>query len=66
MFQAYKKYWLNYANFEGRSGRADFWWVVLCNFLISLPVALIGIFLFYFNIFSFLASNPTALEYGHL
>ncbi len=37
MFQAYKNYWINFTNFEGKSSRSDFWWVVLCNVLISLP-----------------------------
>ncbi|MFC5630445.1 MULTISPECIES: DUF805 domain-containing protein [Streptococcus] len=63
MFRAYKNYWLNYANFEGKSKRADFWWVVLCNFLISLPFALVGFFLFFFNIASIVASDPMAFEY---
>ncbi|MGT2828137.1 DUF805 domain-containing protein [Streptococcus hillyeri] len=63
MFQAYKKYWLNYANFEGKSSRADFWWVVLCNTLISLPFYLIGFFLFFFNMLSVIASDPVTYEY---
>lgn len=32
----YKKYWKNYANFEGRSRRSEYWFVVLANALFSL------------------------------
>ena len=42
MFSAYKKFWTRYADFSGRSSRSDFWWVVLCNFLITLPFSLIA------------------------
>ena len=44
MIDAYKKYWKQYADFSGRSTRSDYWWVVLCNFLITLPIGfLLGI-----------------------
>lgn len=41
MFTAYKNYWLNYSEFTGRSSRSDFWWVVLCQFLVTLPFTLL-------------------------
>lgn len=34
MLEAYKKFWLGYIDFNGRSSRADYWWVVFCNTLI--------------------------------
>ena len=52
MFSAYKKFWTRYADFSGRSSRSDFWWVVLCNFLISLPFSLIAFFGFLIPLFS--------------
>ena len=42
MIEAYKKFLSNYANFNGRSTRSDYWWVVLCNFLIGFVVGFIG------------------------
>lgn len=63
MFQAYKNYWINFTNFEGKSSRSDLWWVVLCNVLISLPLSIVGIFRFYFEILNYFLSNPTALDY---
>ena len=42
MIEAYKKFLRNYANFNGRSTRADFWWVVLCNFCIGVVLGIIG------------------------
>lgn len=32
----------NYANFAGRAGRAEFWWFVLANFIVSLVLNLLG------------------------
>ena len=52
MFSAYKKFWTGYADFSGRSIRSDFWWVVLCNFLITLPFSLIALFGFLIPLFS--------------
>ena len=52
MFAAYKKFWVQYADFSGRSSRSDFWWVVLCNFLITLPFSLIALFGFLIPLFS--------------
>ncbi len=41
MIEAYKKFWLNYTNFSGRSTRSDYWWVILCNFLIGFIIGFI-------------------------
>lgn len=52
MFSAYKKFWTHYADFSGRSSRSDYWWVVLCHFLITLPFSLIAFFGFLIPLFS--------------
>ena len=52
MFSAYKKFWTRYADFSGRSSRSDFWWVFLCNVLITLPFSLIALFGFLIPLFS--------------
>lgn len=52
MFSAYKKFWTRYADFSGRSSRSDYWWVVLCHFLITLPFSLIALFGFLIPLFS--------------
>ena len=41
MIEAYKKFFVNYANFNGCSSRSDYWWVVLCNFIIGFVVGFI-------------------------
>ena len=51
MFSAYKKFWTHYADFSG-SSRSDYWWVVLCHFLITLPFSLIAFFGFLIPLFS--------------
>ena len=40
MIEAYKKFWINYFNFKGRSSRSDYWWVVLVNTIIVLIISL--------------------------
>ncbi len=52
MFSAYKKFWTRYADFSGRSSRSDYWWVVLCHFLITLPFSYIALFGFLIPLFS--------------
>lgn len=32
----YKKFWTNYFNFYGRSGRAEFWWAWGINFVLRI------------------------------
>jgi len=40
--EAYVAYWKNYANFNDRTSRAGYWWVVLMNFIISLVLSVIS------------------------
>jgi uncharacterized membrane protein YhaH (DUF805 family) len=42
MLDSYKRFWQNYANFKGRSTRADYWWVCLANFLIGFVLGFIS------------------------
>lgn len=44
MIEAYKKFFINYANFKGRSTRSDYWWVILMNFIIGFAFGLLGEF----------------------
>ncbi len=39
---AIKLYFANYANFKGRSTRAEYWWAMLFVFLLSLVLEFIG------------------------
>lgn len=39
---AIKVYFANYANFKGRSTRAEYWWAMLFVFLLSLVIEFIG------------------------
>ena len=41
MIEAYKKFITNYATFSGCSSRSDYWYVVLCNFIIGLAISLL-------------------------
>lgn len=34
MLEAYKRFFKNYVNFEGRATRAEYWWVVLWNVIV--------------------------------
>lgn len=36
MFKAYKKYWMGYVDFTGRSSRSDYWLVVLANTIVTI------------------------------
>lgn len=36
MFKAYKKYWMGYFDFTGRSTRSDYWFAYLANMLIDI------------------------------
>lgn len=40
--EEYKKMWRNYAKFDGRSTRRDYWMAVLYNFVVSLLVGAIA------------------------
>jgi len=37
--------WQRSFDYEGRSSRADFWWFVLANFLVSLGLVILGTFI---------------------
>jgi uncharacterized membrane protein YhaH (DUF805 family) len=43
ILDAYKSYWRNYVNFNDRTSRAGYWWVVLINYVIS--IVLCAVFL---------------------
>ena len=36
IFRAYKKYWMGYGDFTGRSTRSDYWLAVLANTIVSI------------------------------
>ena len=36
MFRSYKKYWMGYVDFTGRSTRSDYWLAVLANTIVSI------------------------------
>ena len=36
MYRAYKKYWMRYVDFTGRSTRSDYWLAVLANTIVSI------------------------------
>ena len=42
MIEAYKKFLSNYANFKGCSSRSDYWWVILCNFIIGFIIGFVS------------------------
>lgn len=41
---AIKMFFANYANFKGRSTRAEYWWVILFMILVSCVLSMFGIF----------------------
>ena len=43
MIEAYKKFWKGYVEFEGRSTRSDYWFVVLANFLLIMALYIAAI-----------------------
>jgi len=68
--EAYVAYWKNYANFNDRTSRAGYWWVVLMNFIIGCVLggissaAAIGLFATAFEN-PYAASDPLAvLSFG--
>ena len=36
IFRAYKKYWMGYVDFTGRSSRSDYWLAVLANTIVTI------------------------------
>jgi uncharacterized membrane protein YhaH (DUF805 family) len=50
MFDWWKKVFIkNYANFEGRARRSEYWYYVLCNFVISISVWILAIVFVFFG-----------------
>ena len=46
MFRAYKKYWMGYVDFTGRSSRSDYWLAVLANTIVTIilfSILIVGI-----------------------
>jgi uncharacterized membrane protein YhaH (DUF805 family) len=41
LVEAYKLFWKNYANFSGRSTRAEYWFATLANLLIYVVLAIL-------------------------
>ena len=42
MINAYKDYWKRYFDFSGKTSVGGYWWVVLCNFIISFVIGFIA------------------------
>ncbi|MFC3932854.1 DUF805 domain-containing protein [Streptococcus dentapri] len=61
MIEAYKNYWKHYADFEGRTDLAGYWWVFLVNFLIGL----VYFFLATIILFVIGASVATSSSYSY-
>lgn len=38
MIKAYRSFWKNYVNFQGRTSRGGYWYTVLCNVIVSLII----------------------------
>jgi uncharacterized membrane protein YhaH (DUF805 family) len=60
ILDAYKSYWKNYVNFNDRTSRAGYWWVILVNYIIEIVLyaVLVG------NAFAFgaiAATNPYSM-----
>lgn len=46
MIEAYKRFFSNYVNFEGRANRAEYWLIVLWNVIITLFCLFLGAMMF--------------------
>lgn len=42
IIDAYKRYFTNYTNFNDRTSRSDYWYVVLANFIVGFALGFIG------------------------
>ena len=49
MFKAYKKYWMGYFDFTGRSSRSDYWLAVLANTIVTIILFSIVIIVIVFD-----------------
>lgn len=45
MIEAYKKFWMNYVNFKGRSTRSDYWYSLLVHYIISFILGFVAGFI---------------------
>lgn len=61
MLQAYKDFWKRYTDFSGHSSRSDYWWVYLCQTIISVPITIL---LMSKLISAFLAVSPYISDSG--
>ncbi|MGX7025789.1 DUF805 domain-containing protein [Vagococcus hydrophili] len=57
MLNSYQDYWKKYVDFGGRSTLADYWWVVLCNFIV-------GILLFMLLVISYGGINALSDDFN--
>ena len=57
--EAYKAYWKNYVNFNDRTSRAGYWWVVLMNIIIS-TLLTIPILIFTAGLLSYGLGDPVS------
>lgn len=46
MIEAYKRFFSNYVNFEGRANRAEYWLIVLWNIIITFLCLFLGAMMF--------------------
>lgn len=42
LIQAFKNFWKNYVNFSGRARRKEYWYMILCNVIISFAVSVVS------------------------
>lgn len=42
--EAVKSFFANYANFKGRSTRAEYWWAILFIYIVSMVLTFLGVF----------------------
>lgn len=42
IIEYYKKYWQNYVKFDGRARRSEYWYPVLCNFIVALVLGVLA------------------------
>ena len=57
-FNAYKKFWLEATNFNGKTTRSDWWLVQLANLIISILTIQIFLKTFGFNVYGIICILP--------
>ena len=60
MVEAYKKFWKNYANFNGRSTRSDYWLALLGNMIVGFVIG------FVLGLISGAVDMPALIMLGYL